>query len=276
VRPTFIALLQFAAPDPGGARPAATTSATPLRRGRAEQLCRRCLRRWAAARGGGADLRAHAGSVRGPGPPGPALGWRPSLITAGMDPESHCWPWSIFSSTPGPLLVPRSPSPWVDRSDVPVLHLTCRPARGYLQEVAGGRRWLPPVPGVVIRRSHQPGLRPDAASMLTPQDDVQEQSDPAWRLASRAPPHGGVAKGQPARADAAAAVGELVPPCGRCDKLQRRQPPTDCRRVPRVLLALEQRSGFDLPPPARALATAESEEGIVWGWLLARPGPGRG
>jgi len=109
-------------PDPGGARPVRHRpllrhAPPPPRAPRGPRkspppAARRCLRR--GLRRGGADLRARTQRFVRPGPPGSRrLGWRPSLITPVLDPESRTLARSNFSQHPRPRgWWPRSPPAW--------------------------------------------------------------------------------------------------------------------------------------------------------------------
>ena len=68
------------------------------------------------------------------------------------------------------------------------------------------------------------------------------------------------------------AVGELVPPCGRCDRCQQADPPRDWSEQAALLLeALEERSGRDLRSLAADLAaTASGSAEERWAWLARR------
>jgi ATP-dependent DNA helicase RecQ len=67
------------------------------------------------------------------------------------------------------------------------------------------------------------------------------------------------------------AVGELVPPCGRCDRCLARLALVDWSEQAAALLALlEQRSGLDLRSLGEELAQAEGDDGERWRWLARR------
>jgi len=164
----------------------------------------------------------------------------------------------------------------VDRSDVGlVLHLDLpASAEGYLQESGrAGRDGLPAQCLVLFDPADRTSLGwAMRASMRQLTDDVQEQERPRLELAQQQLRRmEAVAEGSTCREQTLLlAVGELVPPCGRCDNCNAGSRPTDWSlEVAQVLLALEQRSGFDLRRLADALATAESEEDR-WGWLARR------
>jgi ATP-dependent DNA helicase RecQ len=64
------------------------------------------------------------------------------------------------------------------------------------------------------------------------------------------------------------AVGELVPPCGRCDRCSERPALVDwSEQAAEVLALLEQRGGVDLRSLGEDLAQAEGEEVERWRWL---------
>jgi ATP-dependent DNA helicase RecQ len=67
------------------------------------------------------------------------------------------------------------------------------------------------------------------------------------------------------------AVGELVPPCGRCDRCLSRPALLDwSEQASQVLEVLEQRSGTDLRSLGDDLASAEGAEVDRWRWLARR------
>jgi ATP-dependent DNA helicase RecQ len=67
------------------------------------------------------------------------------------------------------------------------------------------------------------------------------------------------------------AVGELVPPCGRCDRCQSSPPLVDWSEPAAALLALlEQRSGLDQRSLGEQLASADGEEVERCRWLARR------
>ena len=196
---------------------------------------------------------------------------------AGMDPESRLLALEHFQQHPRPVLVATVAfGMGVDRSDVGlVLHLDLpASAEGYLQESGrAGRDGLPAQCLVLFDPADRTSLGwAMRASMRQLTDDVQEQERPRLELAQQQLRRmEAVAEGSTCREQTLLlAVGELVPPCGRCDNCNAGSRPTDWSlEVAQVLLALEQRSGFDLRRLADALATAESEEDR-WGWLARR------
>ena len=66
-------------------------------------------------------------------------------------------------------------------------------------------------------------------------------------------------------------VGELVPPCGRCDRCLSRPALVDwSEQAGQVLEVLEHRSGTDLRSLGDDLASAEGAEVDCWRWLARR------
>jgi ATP-dependent DNA helicase RecQ len=81
-----------------------------------------------------------------------------------------------------------------------------------------------------------------------------------------------VAEGEDCREQALLlAVGELVPPCGRCDSCLRRSRAIDWSiQVQIVLQALEARRGRDLRSLAEQLADGSGLDQERWAWLARR------
>ena len=87
-----------------------------------------------------------------------------------------------------------------------------------------------------------------------------------------------VAEGEDCREQALLlAVGELVPPCGRCDACQQREQGGHRhrrdwgRQALEVLERLEERNGRDLRALVEELAVQQSEEDDArWAWLVRR------
>ena len=66
-------------------------------------------------------------------------------------------------------------------------------------------------------------------------------------------------------------VGELVPPCGRCDRCLSSPPLEDWSAlVSRLLASLDQRGGVVLRSLGEELAGAEGEGEERWRWLVRR------
>jgi ATP-dependent DNA helicase RecQ len=67
------------------------------------------------------------------------------------------------------------------------------------------------------------------------------------------------------------AVGELVPPCGRCDRCQGRLHWRDWSpEASQVLEALDQRAGVDLRNLGEDLAKTDAADVDQWRWLARR------
>ena len=219
---------------------------------------RRSVEQW-AARLRGADIEAIA-------------------YHAGLDPESRQLALQHFQDHPTPVLVATVAfGMGVDRADVGlVLHLDLpASAEGYLQESGrAGRDGLParclvlfdPADrvslGWAIRSTAQPGAEAHQEAERLRQELAQRQ---LRRMEA-------VAEGEDCREQALLlAVGELVPPCGRCDSCLGRFRATDWSgQVGMVLQALEARSGRDLRGLAEQLAEGSALNQERWAWLARR------
>ncbi len=203
---------------------------------------------------------------------------------AGMDPESRSLALAHFQEHPAPVLVATVAfGMGVDRPDVGlVLHLDLpASAEGYLQESG---------------RAGRDGLPADCLVLFDPEDRtslgwaIRLGGQQAGEAAAADPLRlelaqqqlrrmEGVAEGPGCREQALLlVVGELVPPCGRCDRCTSRPSLQDwSEQAAQVLALLEQRSGLDLRSLADGLAAAPSEsgaelggEGDRWRWLARR------
>ncbi|MDM7938585.1 MAG: ATP-dependent DNA helicase RecQ [Cyanobium sp. CZS 48M] len=197
---------------------------------------------------------------------------------AGMDPESRRLALEHFQDSPQPVLVATVAfGMGVDRADVGlVLHLDLpASAEGYLQESGrAGRDGLPARCQVLFdpadRLSLGWAMRASARQMSP---DLQDQERPRREIAQQQLRRmEAVAEGSGCREQALLlAVGELVPPCGRCDVCQRPGTISDWSLdAARVLEALAQKDGVDLRRLAEALEQAHAGDGQRWGWLTRR------
>ena len=194
---------------------------------------------------------------------------------AGMDPESRALALAHFQEHPAPVLVATVAfGMGVDRPDVGlVLHLDLpASAEGYLQE--SGRAGRDGLPGQCLvlfdpedRTSLAWAIRAsaDGAGVGQERGRLELAQQQLRRMEA-------VAEGEGCREQALLlAVGELVPPCGRCDRCIARPALADwSEQASQVLALLEQRSGVDLRSLGEDLAQAEGEEVDRWRWLARR------
>jgi ATP-dependent DNA helicase RecQ len=201
---------------------------------------------------------------------------------AGMDPESRSLALAHFQEHRAPVLVATVAfGMGVDRPDVGlVLHLDLpASAEGYLQESGrAGRDGLPARCLVLFdpedRISLAWAIRASAETAGEgPERDRLELAQQQLRRMEA------VAEGEGCREQALLlAVGELVPPCGRCDRCTERPSVSDWSEpAMRVLAVLERRSGLDLRTLADDLASGSDggadgrgAEVDRWCWLARR------
>ena len=191
---------------------------------------------------------------------------------AGMDPESRALALTHFQEHAAPVLVATVAfGMGVDRPDVGlVLHLDLPASpEGYLQESGrAGRDGLPARCLMLFdpedRTSLGWAIRASAESVSDPQE--RQRVELAQQQLRRIE---AVAEGLACREQALLlAVGELVPPCGRCDRCSERQALMDwSEQAAEVLALLEQRGGVDLRSLGEDLAQADGEEVERWRWL---------
>jgi len=194
---------------------------------------------------------------------------------AGMDPESRALALTHFQEHRAPVLVATVAfGMGVDRPDVGlVLHLDLpSSAEGYLQESGrAGRDGLPARCLVLFdpddRTSLAWAIRSSAEESADPQDKIRSElaQQQLRRMES-------VAEGAGCREQALLlAVGELVPPCGRCDRCQGALHWRDwSEEAAQVLEALDQRGGVDLRNLGDDLAKSEGDDVDRWRWLARR------
>jgi len=197
---------------------------------------------------------------------------------AGMDPESRQLALRHFQEHPAPVLVATVAfGMGVDRPDVGlVLHLDLpASAEGYLQESGrAGRDGLPARCLVLFDPADRTSLgwaMRSAGQQLPPDQRLLERHrlELAQQQLRRIE---AVAEGEGCREQALLlAVGEISPPCGRCDNCLSSPSRNDWAPQAAVLLsALEDRSGRDLRSLAEDLAGAHGEEEPSWAWLARR------
>ena len=194
---------------------------------------------------------------------------------AGMDPESRALALTHFQDHTSPVLVATVAfGMGVDRPDVGlVLHLDLpSSAEGYLQESGrAGRDGLPARCLVLFdpddRTSLAWAIRSSAEESGDPQDKLRAELAQQQLRRMEA-----VAEGPGCREQALLlSVGELVPPCGRCDRCQGDLHWRDwSEEASQVLAALDQRGGVDLRNLGEDLAKAEGDEVDRWRWLARR------
>jgi ATP-dependent DNA helicase RecQ len=197
---------------------------------------------------------------------------------AGMDPESRQLALDHFQREERPVLVATVAfGMGVDRPDVGlVLHLELpASAESYLQESGrGGRDGRPARCLVLFHPSDRVSLgwaiRSGAFRMEEEQRRLEARRlEMAQRQLRRME---ALAEGDGCREQALVlAVGELAPPCGRCDNCLADRPRRDWSEQAALLLeALEERSGRDLRSLAADLASAHGRQEERWAWLARR------
>ena len=194
---------------------------------------------------------------------------------AGMDPESRSLALAHFQDHAAPVLVATVAfGMGVDRPDVGlVLHLDLpASAEGYLQESGrAGRDGLPARCLVLFDPDDRTSLAWAIRASTEDAADAQEKQrvELAQQQLRRME---AVAEGGACREQALLlTVGELVPPCGRCDRCSEQPSLRDwSEQAAEVLAVLEQRGGVDLRSLGEDLAKAEGEEVERWRWLARR------
>ena len=194
---------------------------------------------------------------------------------AGLDPESRSLALAHFQEHAAPVLVATVAfGMGVDRPDVGlVLHLDLpASAEGYLQESGrAGRDGLPARCLVLFDPDDRTSLAWAIRASADDAADAQEKQrvELAQQQLRRME---AVAEGSACREQALLlAVGELVPPCGRCDRCSEQPLLRDwSEQAAEVLAVLEQRGGVDLRSLGEDLAKAEGEEVERWRWLARR------
>ena len=207
-----------------------------------------------------------------------AVGIDANAYHAGMDPESRRLALAHFQDDPAPVLVATVAfGMGVDRPDVGlVLHLDLPASpEGYLQESGrAGRDGLPARCLVLFDPKDRASLgwaMRVAGHQLSPEARIQEQVrlELAQQQLRRME---AVAEGESCREQALLlAVGELVPPCGRCDACRARPQRRDwSEQVGQVLAVLEEGNAMDLRRLGDELATVGDGAEERWCWLARR------
>jgi ATP-dependent DNA helicase RecQ len=198
---------------------------------------------------------------------------------AGMDASCRQLALSHFLDHPRPVLVATVAfGMGVDRPDVGlVLHLDLPASpEGYLQESGRAGRDGDPAHCLVLfdpadRTSLARAMR---ASALALPGELREQERWRQELAQQQLRRmEAVAEGETCREQALLlAVGELVPPCGRCDTcLNASRDSRDwSSQVLLLMETLQERRGGDLRGLAEDLAAAHGSEQERWCWLARR------
>jgi ATP-dependent DNA helicase RecQ len=197
---------------------------------------------------------------------------------AGMDPASRQLALAHFQDHPSPVLVATVAfGMGVDRPDVGlVLHLDLpASAEGYLQESGrAGRDGLPARCLVLFDPADRVSLGWAIRSAVVPVSEGErmrevERREQAQRQLRRIE---AVAEGDGCREQALLlVVGELVPPCGRCDNCLAAPERRDWSgQAAHLLEALEERSGRDLRSLAEEMRSRHGSEEERWSWLARR------
>jgi ATP-dependent DNA helicase RecQ len=198
---------------------------------------------------------------------------------AGMDPPSRQLALSHFLEHPRPVLVATVAfGMGVDRPDVGlVLHLDLPSSpEAYLQESGrAGRDGHPAHCLVLFDPSDRISLaRAMRASALALPRELREQERCRQELAQQQLRRmEAVAEGETCREQALLlAVGELVPPCGRCDTCAFAEPVSRdwSAQVSLLLESLQERCGGDLRGLAEALTSTHGSDQERWSWLARR------